>query len=76
MTVVEIINNLVEINPNLKREQLYTYPKRKLEMMLKRETNLRTKLKRWYELLGQSGNNTKELVRTEIKEMLENDKRI
>lgn len=71
MTVVEIINNLVEINPNLKRERLYTYPKRKLELMLKRETNLRTKLKRWYELLGQSGNNTKELVRTEIKDVLE-----
>ena len=70
MTVVEIINNLVEINPNYKREQLHTYPKHKLELMLKRETNLRTKLKRWYELLGQSGNNTKELVRTEIKEVL------
>ena len=74
MTVVEIINELVKINPNYKREQLHTYPKRKLEIMLKRETNLRTKLKRWYELLGQSDNNTKELVRTEIKEMLENDK--
>ena len=76
MTVVEIINELVKINPNLKRERLYTYPKRKLEIMLNRETNLRTKLKRWYDLLGQSGNNTKELVRTEIKEMLGNDKRI
>lgn len=76
MTVVEIINELVTINPNYKREQLHTYPKRKLEFMLKRETNLRTKLKRWYELLGQSGNNTKELVRMEIKEVLENDKRI
>ena len=43
-------------------------------MILKKETNLRTKLKRWYELLGQSGNNTKELVRKEIKEILENDK--
>lgn len=71
MTVVEIINNLVEINPNLKRERLHTYPKRKLEIMLNRETNLRTKLKRWYELLGQSGNETKELVRKEIKEILE-----
>lgn len=74
MTVVEIINELVKTNPNYKREQLHTYPKCKLETMLKRETNLRTKLKRWYELLGQSGNNTKELVRTEIKELLGNDK--
>ena len=74
MTVVEIINELVKTNPNYKREQLHTLHKRKLELMLKRETNLRTKLKRWYELLGQSGNNTKELVRTEIKEVLENDK--
>ena len=73
LTVVEIINELVKINPNLKRERLYTYPKRKLETMLKRETNLRTKLKRWYELLGQSCNNTKELVRKEIKEWLENE---
>ena len=76
MTVVEIINELVKINPNCKREQLHTLPKRKLETMLKRETNLRTKLKRWYELLGQNDNDTKELVRMEIKEMLENDKRI
>ena len=76
MTVVEIINELVIINPNYKREQFHTYPKHKLEMILKKETNLRTKLKRWYELLGQSGNNTKELVRKEIKEFLENDKRI
>lgn len=76
MTVVEIINELVKINPNYKREELHTYPKRKLENMLKRNNSLRAKLKRWYELLGQSGNNTKELVRTEIKEMLENDKRI
>ena len=74
MTVVEIINELVKINPNYKREELHTYPKRKLENMLKRNNSLRAKLKRWYELLGQSGNNTKELVRTEIKEMLENDK--
>lgn len=73
MTVIEIINELVKINPNHKREQLHTYPKRKLENMLKRNNSLREKLKRWYELLGQSGNNTKELVRTEIKEMLEND---
>lgn len=73
MTVVEIINNLVEINPNLKREQLHTLPKRKLELMLKRETNLRTKLKRWYELLGQNGNDTKELVRKEIKDVLGNE---
>lgn len=71
MTVVEIINELVTINPNYKREQLHTLPKHKLELMLKRETNLRAKLKRWYELLGQSGNNTKELVRKEIKEVLE-----
>ena len=76
MTVVEIINELVKINSNYKREELHTYPKRKLEIMLKRNNSLREKLKRWYELLGQSGNNTKELVRTEIKEMLENDKRI
>lgn len=76
MTVVEIINDLVKINPNYKREQLHTYPKRKLEMILKKETNLRTKLKRWYELLGQNDNDTKELVRKEIKEALENDKRI
>ena len=76
MTVVEIINELVKINPNYKREQLHTYPKHKLETMLKRETNLRTKLKRWYELLGQNDNDTKELVRKEIKEFLENDKRI
>lgn len=76
MTVVEIINELVKINPNYKREELHTYPKRKLENMLKRNNSLRAKLKRWYELLGQSSNNTKELVRTEIKEMLENDKRI
>ena len=76
MTVVEIINELVKINSNYKREQLHTLPKRKLETMLKRETNLRTKLKRWYELLGQNDNDTKELVRMEIKEMLENDKRI
>ena len=74
MTVVEIINELVKINPNYKREELHTFPKRKLENMLKRNNSLREKLKRWYELLGQSGNNTKELVRTEIKEMLENDK--
>lgn len=73
MTVVEIINELVKINPNHKREQLHTYPKRKLEIMLKRETNLRTKLKRWYELLGQSGKNTKEQVRKEIKEVLNNE---
>ena len=74
MTVVEIINELVKINPNCKREQLHTYPKRKLEMILKKETNLRTKLKRWYELLGQNDNDTKELVRKEIKELLGNDK--
>ena len=73
MTVVEIINELVTINPNYKREQLHTLPKRKLETLLKRETNLRTKLKRWYELLGQNDNDTKELVRTEIKEVLENE---
>ena len=76
MTVVEIINELVEINPNYKRERLHTYPKRKLENMLKRNNSLREKLKRWYELLGQNDNDTKELVRMEIKEMLENDKRI
>ena len=76
MTVVEIINELIKINPNHKREQLHTYPKRKLELMLKRDSSLRTKLKRWYELLGQNDNDTKELVRKEIKEMLENDKRI
>ena len=71
MTVVEIINELVKMNPNYKREQLHTYPKRKLEIMLNRETNLRTKLKRWYELLGQNNNDTKEQVRKEIKELLE-----
>lgn len=75
MTVVEIINELVKINPNYKREQLHTYPKRKLEIMLNRETNLREKLKRWYELLGQSGKNTKEQVRKEIKEVLNNDRK-
>lgn len=71
MTVVEIINELVKINPKYKRERLHTLPKSKLEIMLKRDSSLRTKLKRWYELLGQSGNNTKELVRKEIKEVLE-----
>ena len=73
MTVVEIINELVKINPNYKREELHTYPKSKLENMLKRTNSLRAKLKRWYELLGQSGNNTKEQVRKEIKEVLKNE---
>lgn len=73
MTVVEIINELVKINPNYKREELHTYPKRKLENMLKRNNSLREKLKRWYELLGQSGKNTKEQVRKEIKEVLNNE---
>ena len=73
MTVVEIINELVKINPNYKREQLHTLHKRKLELMLKRETNLRTKLKRWYELLGQNDNDTIDIVRKEIKEVLGNE---